>query len=98
MINRGDKLKYTAHPFNPVGQITAVDYMNSKFTIEWDDPSLIPPKDVYQFDDILKGHFEVIHKTTNINFMSVMKCECGVDTLGYGKHSDYCPKWIYFQY
>jgi hypothetical protein len=21
------------------------------------------------------------------------KCECGVDTLGYGKHSDYCPKY-----
>jgi hypothetical protein len=21
-----------------------------------------------------------------------VRCECGVDTLGYGKHSDYCPK------
>lgn len=23
---------------------------------------------------------------------SVKKCECGVDKLGYGLHSDYCPK------
>lgn len=21
-----------------------------------------------------------------------LQCECGVDKLGYGKHSDYCPK------
>jgi len=26
------------------------------------------------------------------SFIPMTKCECGVDKLGYGVHSDYCPK------
>lgn len=29
----------------------------------------------------------------NLKSSSALKCECGTDTYGCGKHSDYCPKY-----
>lgn len=35
------------------------------------------------------GIRSIINETSEPMFV---KCECGVDKLGYGNHSDYCPK------
>lgn len=90
-IQAGDRVRYLSHGGKPEGEVTEVSFMEDTFTVEWDDKSLIPPKSSYPIQTLYRGHFLILHQGAAPK--PNIKCDCGVDIYGSGKHSDWCLKY-----
>ena len=60
MPNNGARYKLTMHPDQPTGKVIGFDHMTGNVTIEWDDPTLIPPYDEYPEYSFEDGTFVLL--------------------------------------
>lgn len=85
-----DKIRVKSLTRNLTGVIRAKfldpNSMCEKYIVKFDDKDLLPPEMDYFWSEI-----EHIDNSAVENLF--LKCECGVDFLGMGIHSDWCPKY-----
>lgn len=79
-----DRVKLKNHPHYITGTVQQIS-LDGKgdfiYTVLFDEPDLIPPYDNYP-----RYAIELMGKATK------PECVCGVDSVGAGKHSDWCSK------
>lgn len=89
----GQKVKLIWHPSRVVGEIVRAANRGSwttdpvEYYIRYDDTNLIPKEDWHKEDEL-----ELVDGGKPRVYFETPKCECGVDTVGEGIHSSWCPK------
>ena len=88
-FKNGDTVVYFTHPSSPRGKIIDVSFMNDTVEIRWENPDMIPQTQSFPKSFFTASNFRKVYDSNN----SFIKCTCGVDSVGEGKHSDYCDKY-----
>lgn len=95
MFQVGDVVILKNHPDKHEGVVVSIwpdPYNGSldEYTIQFKDPDLIPQRMAYHEIDL-----EMAPLPEGQSCAAPLKCECGRDTFGAGRHSHYCPKVIF---
>lgn len=102
MFQVGDDVYVKNHPNKPAGVITKVHVSTllggeDEYEVTFIDTSLIPPIMRYKESSLAMAQLDLPFGISNtMNWVpdeekEKPKCECGRDTYGQGKHSDWCP-------
>jgi hypothetical protein len=96
MLKAGDRIKA---PTGNLGTILSVNYID--YTIKWDEGLTVTVDKI-----TAEKNYLIVNTTITLSPGEVWRikgqdnfveckgrvCQCGVDTLGCGKHSDWCEK------
>lgn len=61
-MNLGSRYKLIKHPYQPIGRAIDYDIVTGEVLVEWDDKSLIPPRDHYPQELFTNGTFVVVEE------------------------------------
>lgn len=83
-------------PVNPIGKFTYYDEAGFPVVVDHDDYWKATQIDEKDYLAAVLKDFEQLSMFDAYSYQTkehVIKCECGVDITGSGKHSTYCPKY-----
>jgi hypothetical protein len=90
-MNLGARYKLTKHPYQPIGRALDYDIVTGEVLVEWDDQTLIPPRDHYPQEMFSDGTFVLVEEHGQLALLP--KCiHRPKQYVGFREAYTYCEK------